>query len=663
MEDFKRKTNNIFGIKETLKNQLNILGAEITNITTFRAYADWLDTWVDNLYKKIRDITVLSHNGLYGKTSQISKNLVDLSTFTDGYVNGSDGAVNPNHTNGEMISGFIPVKPSTQYTFSVQETTGTVQKWIGIGEYSTNSTSGFIRRGANYDTDYRTQTTTANTNYIRVSARNLSTATKVQLEEGDEVTEYASFSPTPEYPLEVKTFSGEQTVTIEGEETESQSFPVSLKSKNLFDASTIVAGDIKTGSPTIRLSSRQIIWLEEGTYTFSCDIKSPFRYVLQIQDEGKVPLDHYPTYILDTGWQTSANTTYTFTLSKPGWFNLGLSKENNAGLVVDDVDDFKYQLEKGSEATEYEPFYDIELCDIGGYQDYIAKTNGKNLLKFDNANNPSRSLYTYTTEREDLIVCTKNATGNDFYAQFITYLESGKTYTLSVDDDTKRNIYMYSDRLWGTAISGLTNKNAKKGTPFTFTSSYTGKAVIGFFGGGSQTLTNPMLNEGSTALPYEPYNSKGKWRIIKYTGKVNLSSSRNWSYSAVAQGSLFRTNNTISDEIKDNTYAIFSNYYKGIAASEIANRQNYQTYLNSNNNFLDFIDNRYTNVNDFKSFVDNNNIKVYYVLDNPVEKTLTEEEYPTLYKQLNDINDYLIKRFIKKELLAELDKPVIKEED
>ena len=325
-----------------------------------------------------------------------------------------------------------------------------------------------------------------------------------------------------------------------------------------------------------------------------------------------------------------------------------------------------------------------EIEDLSG--DITYSVNSKNILKFDNANNPSRSLYTYTTEREDLIICTKNATGNDFYAQFITYLESGETYTLSVDDDTNRNIYMYSDRLWGTAINDLANKNVKKGTPFTFTSSYTGKAVIGFFGGGSQTLTKPMLEIGTEATSFEPYipkrdftislNADGndihldkistyedkiyakdnKFYLHKEVGRIVLDGNENW-WTNGDTTDFGQYVHTITDKAYGTTNMLCNtfNVKNTNAENSIAGRTtNNNIYITIEKSIVNY------NANDFKTWLSTNNVEVCYVLNTSTITEIASTSHPTLYNQLKEIQDYLIKYKSKYELILNYDKPNIK---
>ncbi len=127
-------------------------------------------------------------------------NLLNQATVQDGYVNG-DGTINTGHTREEGYSEFIKVSPNTKYKFQIFESSWVdfgSQNWIGVGEYSTNNVSGFIRRDTNYAVTENSLsfTTTSNTQYIVVSARGLASATKAQVNEGD-LTSYTPYGTTP----------------------------------------------------------------------------------------------------------------------------------------------------------------------------------------------------------------------------------------------------------------------------------------------------------------------------------------------------------------------------------------------------------------------------------------------------------------------------------
>lgn len=134
----------------------------------------------------------------------------------------------------------------------------------------------------------------------------------------------------------------------------------SIRTKNMLDSSTLVEGDIISGTPTLRMSSRQALWLKAGTYTFSTNMTNSYNYSLTTNTVGSPPLSSYPTYDLNTSWQSSS--TYTFTLTSSGWFVLALRRSDNGTFTSADIinlKDFNYQLEKGSTATAYKPYQNL----------------------------------------------------------------------------------------------------------------------------------------------------------------------------------------------------------------------------------------------------------------------------------------------------------------
>lgn len=151
---------------------------------------------------------------------------------------------------------------------------------------------------------------------------------------------------------------------LDGEESMGDLVVDSIRSKNMFDKSTIVAGDITGSNTGNRLSSRQVIWLDAGTYTFSCNIESPYRYGILVQNTGVPPLSSATTYIYDAGWKTASNPTTTFTINTAGWVTISFSKEDSSALTPSDVTGFNYQLEKGSVATTYSPYQNLDGQEI-----------------------------------------------------------------------------------------------------------------------------------------------------------------------------------------------------------------------------------------------------------------------------------------------------------
>lgn len=150
-----------------------------------------------------------------------------------------------------------------------------------------------------------------------------------------------------------------------------------ISSKNLFNKNTIVAGDITGSYTNIRLSSRQLIYLVSGTYTFSTNLNTTnFNYAIEVI-ASPPPIGSY-SYIYDSGWQVSSSKT--FTISENGYFVVSLRKSDNSNITVNDILGFNYQLEKGSQATEHFPYQNLDYQPSAIYA--IASSN----LTLTNAN-------------------------------------------------------------------------------------------------------------------------------------------------------------------------------------------------------------------------------------------------------------------------------------
>ena len=348
--------------------------------------------------------------------------------------------------------------------------------------------------------------------------------------------------------------------------------------------------------------------------------------------------------------------------------------------------ELKPMICNSSSTTEFEyytggipspnPDYPQDIQVVSG--DNEIKVEGKNLFTVtDKAQTTDSRGITYKVEN-NVITLTGTSTSTAAYSliswvsgsvqtHLNTLFEKGKTFTLKANNSVGLSgiyfqINYFKEGATGQSqlinLGGLANK-----ITFTIPQDFdrTGNVFIGVYN--SQPTLNGsfsfQLEEGSTATDFVPYQSQtypislgnielckigdyqdyiykdsGKWYLNKQIGKVVLDGSENWDYYSVSQGSLFRYTD-INDNIHDNSYSIYCNYYKGIPASLLSNRQNNNIYLNwayGNTMFLDIIDNRYSNTTNFKTWLSTHNTTVYYVLETP---TYTEITDTTLLSQLN----------------------------
>ena len=195
-------------------------------------------------------------------------------------------------------------------------------------------------------------------------------------------------APNPDYPQAVQTVTGEQTIAING-----TSYTVDLTSKNLFN----IAGDLTYGgypvSPTNngdgtltttanynsqRASGQKINCISGETYTVSGKLVSHTGTGNTSVVEILSGLIGGVTVVKREYITTDGSFSYSFVapadVSKL-WISFS-SVGTNTQAVFGDI-----QIEAGSTATSFEPYWNYELCKIGTYQDYIYKSGGKWYLR------------------------------------------------------------------------------------------------------------------------------------------------------------------------------------------------------------------------------------------------------------------------------------------
>ena len=143
-----------------------------------------------------------------------------------------------------------------------------------------------------------------------------------------------------------------------------------------------------------------------------------------------------------------------------------------------------------------------------------------------------------------------------------------------------------------------------------------------------------MLNEGSTALPYEPYGS-GEWYLKKNVGKVVLNGSElDWFNDGGGAPYAIHISNILLNNTK---VVVMSDYFIGVSYNsswttyDALVSTSIQTAVNPAIKF------RYTGntggVEGFKTWLSTHNTSVYYILKTPTYTLLSD----TLQTQLEAI--------------------------
>lgn len=306
----------------------------------------------------------------------------------------------------------------------------------------------------------------------------------------------------------------------------------------------------------------------------------------------------------------------------------------------------------------------IEYCKIGNYEDEFIRTSGKNLFVNETGTLTNRSIVMTNNGDEISFVGTNDSA--TFYPSFIFYADGSvaKSDWWPVTTNIKPEKGYFTDSTIDNIFSMLKTGTYTGDNPTysigreTFISNLAlgeesrysniinaGDEKINFIAIGfrpSQQVNlkiKIMLNEGTTALPYEPYGSN-EWYIKKSIGKVILDGSENWT-SLGTSGSVYKyyTSNysSLVTGLPTTTRALSTHF---IYAGVISNTNNANSIwfnlssgaTTSNGNLSVSIEDIST-ANDFKTWLSNNNVILDYVLATPTYTQITG----TLAEQLENI--------------------------
>ena len=616
------KLNYLIETKSQLKTTINYAGAGLTD-ETFREYPEklydkYLDILKDNgeelfngLPKVTNSGTNITLNGTANTRMKISlvpseleqetttgKNKVNIGTTTFEVSKTYDNLNIPAGTytlSALITSSDTDVSVSRAYLYNGSTSLGNFQLSRNTRSFATITVEQPI-----------TQIVLYASNSYNNSVGDTATYKDVQLEEGSTATPYEPYtggiaSPNPDYPQDIHTISGDNTINVEG--------------KNLLS--------VPLEQPRSNILTCDIPNFKAGTYTFSFSANENAAQLTARKIVGGTTTQLTPKY----------NTkVLTFTLDEDATLQLEIYR---VGIAPSDVS--QVMLNKGSTALPYVPYQtpqeadidlgDIEYCKIGDYEDEFVIPSGSNL--FD--------LYNQTIKQD----YAKDNSGNEIYSlggnytTTYTLVEPNTIYTFSYNvSSSVVRIYFYDkSKNWISRTDNIVNSN----NYYTFTTPNNCyylqfQNVVNF------TTGNIELNKGSTALPYEPYNN-GKWYLKKNVGKVVLDGTETFVDQAQSQNNIFYTAMQVSN-MKYTTQNLLSNYFKKGNNPKNNNGtigalyQNY-LYFGINTSIIGANDSDSVAIKTtaFKTWLGTHNTNVYYPLATP-EYTLLND---TLQEELTNI--------------------------
>lgn len=373
--------------------------------------------------------------------------------------------------------------PAGTYTFSSKILSGSFER-----NSASRDTAIYFR---NSNSNVGLFTITGEFNYNNTSTITLSEETTIRLQ----IYTNGSGMIFNNLKIGIQLEKGSTATTYE--EYKGQSYEINL-GKNLFDGELELGyyndNGVKTNSNTNYRNKNIIAVNPNTTYTFSINGTSQ-KYVVYYYNESQ-------TFINVEGLTTGTFTT-------PSNCNYLNFRCFNADFT-NNYANLKVQLEKGSQPTSYsEYFTPIELNKIGNYQDSIKKSTGKNLFDKNNVTDGKR-FGSDGVEIDDVL---------SFISDYIK-VQPNTSYTANYTIDWSTRIVQYD------SSKNIINVNTSTST-FT-TLSNTEYIRI------TRRITDKdttMINEGTTALPYEPYLPIGTWYIESKIGKVVYNGSEsNWNY-------------------------------------------------------------------------------------------------------------------------------------
>lgn len=420
-------------------------------------------------------------------------------------------------------------------------------------------------------------------------------------------------SPNPDYPQDIQVVTGNNSIKVEG--------------KNLCNGITqnYYVNQAATRCGYAVGDSGLIIEVDGASdYTISSNTVQT-RYRVGCLNE--IPVEGASNAIVYNG-SNKDGTSDSVTINTNGY----------KYLVVNATDLTSIQIEKESSASEFQPYQsqsyavnlgNIELCKIGDYQDYIRKITGKNL--FDKNSATYKNGY---FKNDNGIEQTSSQSG---YITSFTPVKPSTKYTIngtltSGTNTTSFRLYYYDiNKNWISRTEAISGDNIS----YTFTTPNNCYFIQFQYIEMYYDASTIMINEGETALPYEPYGKV--WYIHKEIGKVVLDGNATYvKSSSYSDETWFCGYITPNVENFKNGIIAFNNRFQNGMYTVVSDKE---CMANNRNQLHIRILASRLNENSssgLSEWFSTHNVEIYYVLETP---TITEITDTTLIEQLDNLEN------------------------
>jgi hypothetical protein len=605
---------------------------------------------------------------LYGNTSQESTNGYNIFDLIEANLNASwDGGdankitivndrtiqTTANYNNWRAKGIDIPLAKSSQtYTLSLNVVSSTstdnqvaVQIWTKKGSDS----------GVEVFTEYwglgeHTKTfTTGDIDHMALSISSKSAGTSVvkdiQIEEGSAAHDWEQYSggipaPNPSYPYPIHEVSGDNEIVVCGKNFVNENSLASggswiYTNKTFSNNNTDTRANFQLvmeyyNSNNERLGITSVANMTgtgRKSSTFNCSYGNVSFVTFKHNGSSRDLLYYLPLCNIEP------NQDYTISFDL-----LSNDPTTIGGIQITNI-----QIEKGTTATDYEPYKgdtyelslgDIKLRGIGTYEDYFVRGTGIN--KCSSVTKPANANLKFNFSKDIQQTITISFTTNEALSNNSLYLEVDGTSLGNVGGITGSANTRVSKTI---ELSDENYQAIKNGTNIDL--------LLYKNGANFNIPTDGMIENGSSVSVYEPYNAKDMWCKYNAIGKVVLDGDETWT-----SGSISDNNIVFSTTIIDGLFNVNENY------RSLCNDFTYNANIWNTDNLVGFAllnvsyslrmrlektrlsdtTTQANAINSFKTWLGNNYTQVDYVLSQPYLSLIESE---TLINQLDAIEKAL----------------------
>lgn len=594
--------------------------------------------------------------GPFYTKSEADANLTNYVQNTD-YATGSTAGVFKS-ANSLAVNGTGQVQAQTLdfETYSSRANTifvgkGTLENVIAGKKLINQTTLDETEEEINTTLTNQEQEILLNSEDIKLLATELEDNT-VEIEAETQITDSANYYGNVDKisgeEITQKTYTGKNKFNLTQNNTTYNNVTTQYKGSEF-----ILNGTTSSGANIISPDSNTLFSIgtfEAGTYAFTL-----------ITNSGYNANEHNSAFYLrksdfnivkSRGVYANDNFTSTFTLEEDS--ELFVQIYSNSGNVVFDDYHMYFQIELGS-ATDYEPYVGGISSPNPDYPQDIETTTGLQEIKLQNKN-----LFDGELEIGGLGGSGEETTSSNCRSKNYIEINSNETYTLSADTNENIALRFYDEN------KNYISSGTSAVSPNTFATPNNAKYLRFMLVNNTDLSTQCQLEKDLTATTHIEhqeqnfevnlgnielckigtyqdyiYKNNGNWYLHQEIGKVVLDGSESWQSEAAANG-YYRYNassylNVLSSNAMNNRFTERIN--QGHGEYEYCYVQNDVGSVH-----IQLLQNRISSssVNDFKNWLSNNKVDLYYILSTPTNTLITSENYPELYEQLQEISKFLM---------------------